>query len=137
MLFKFYRDRFGTIPVEVTGNSPQPKPKDPPSGEQPAVHAGSDTFPLDVVAAWTPDRRVLTIAVINPTDTAQRLSLEIRGAALSGRGILRRMAPQSLAATVVVSQESGVKIEEQPVAVLPATATFAPFSVSIYELPAR
>ena len=109
MLFKFYRDRFGTIPVEVTGNSPQPKPKDPPGGEQPAVHAGSDTFPLDVAAAWTADRKALTIAVVNPTETAQTLSLEIRGAALSGKGTLRRMAPQSLTATVVVGQEPGVE----------------------------
>ena len=53
MLFKFYRDRFGTIPVDVSGNSPQPKPKYPPGGEQPVVNAGSDTFPLDVAAAWT------------------------------------------------------------------------------------
>ncbi|HXK08635.1 MAG TPA: alpha-N-arabinofuranosidase [Vicinamibacteria bacterium] len=137
MLFKFYRDRFGTIPVEVTGNSPQPKPKDPPGGEQPVVHAGSDTFPLDVAAAWTPDRRALTIAVVNPTETAQALNLEIRGAALSGKGTLRRLAPQRLTATVVVGQEPGVKVEEQPLAALPRTATFAPWSVSIYEFPAK
>ena len=113
MLFKFYRDRFGTIPVEVSGNSPQPKPKDPPGGEQPVVHAGSDTFPLDVAAAWTADRKALTVAVINPTEAAQTLSLDIRGAALSGKGTLRRMAPQSLTANVVVGQEPGVRIEEQ------------------------
>jgi alpha-N-arabinofuranosidase len=51
LVFKLYRDRFGTIPVEVTGNSPQPKPKYPPGGEEPKVNAGSDTFPLDVAAA--------------------------------------------------------------------------------------
>ena len=115
MVFKLYRDRFGTIPVEVTGNSPQPTPKDPPGGEQPAVHAGSDTFPLDVAAAWTADRKALTIAVVNPTETAQTLGLEIRGAALSGKGTLHRLVPKSLTATVVVGQEPGVKVEEQPV----------------------
>ena len=137
MLFKLYRDRFGAIPVEVTGNSPQPRPKDAPGGEQPLVHAGSDTFPLDVAAAWANDRKALTIAVVNPTDSLQALSLEIRGAALSGRGMLRRMAPQSLTATVAVGQEPGVKVEEQPLATLPRTATFAPFSVSIFELPVK
>jgi alpha-N-arabinofuranosidase len=137
MLFKFYRDRFGTIPVDVSGNSPQPKPKDPPGGEQPVVHAGSDTFPLDVAAAWTSDHKTLTIGVINPTDSPQALSLEIRGAKLSGKGTLRRMAPQSLAATVVVGQEPGVRIEEQSLGALPKNPTFAPFSVSIYEFPAR
>jgi alpha-N-arabinofuranosidase len=135
MLVKFYRDRFGTIPVEVSGNSPQPKPKDPPGGEQPVVHAGSDTFPLDVAAAWTADRKTLTVAVINPTESAQTLSLQIRDAELAGKGTLRRMAPQSLTATVVVGQEPEVEIEEQPVDQVPTNPTFAPFSVNIYEFP--
>jgi alpha-N-arabinofuranosidase len=137
MLFKFYRDRFGTIPVDVSGNSPQPKPKDPPGGEQPIVHAGSDTFPLDVAAAWTADRKALTVAVINPTESPQTLSLQIRGAELSGQGTLRRMAPPSLTANVVVGQEPGVKIEEQPVDQVPTNPTFAPFSVNIYEFPVK
>jgi alpha-N-arabinofuranosidase len=137
MLFKLYRDHFGTIPVDVSGDSPQPKPKDPPGGEQPVVHAGSNTFPLDVAAAWTADRKALTIAIINPTESAQTLSLQIRGADLAGKGMLRRMAPQSLTATVVVGQEPGVKIEEQPVDQVPTNPTFAPFSVNIYEFPVR
>lgn len=137
MLFKFYRDCYGTIPVETSGNSPQPEPKDPPGGEQPIVHAGSDTFPLDVAAAWTADRKALTVAVINPTESTQTLSLQIRGAELSGKGTLRRMAPPSLTATVVVGQEPGVKIEEQALDAIPTSPTFAPFSVNIYEFPVK
>ena len=56
LLFKLYRDRFGTIPVEVSGNSPQPMPKYPRAATS-QVNAGSDTFPLDVAAAWTADRK--------------------------------------------------------------------------------
>jgi len=137
MLFKFYRDYYGTIPVDVSGNSPQPKPKDPPGGEQPVVHAGSDTFPLDVAAAWTADRKALTVAVINPTESAQTLSLQIRGAELSGKGTVRFMAPESLTATVVVGQEPGVKIEEKSLEAIPTSPTFAPFSVNIYEFPVK
>ena len=137
MLFKFYRDHYGTIPVDVSGNSPQPKPKDPPGGEQPVVHAGSDTFPLDVAAAWTADRKALTVAIINPTETIQTLSLQIRGAELSDKGILRRMAPESLTATMVVGQEPGVKIEEQAMDAIPSNSTFAPFSVNIYKFPVK
>jgi alpha-N-arabinofuranosidase len=135
MLFKLYRDRFGTIPVEVSGNSPQPKPKDPPGGEQPVVHAGSDTFPLDVAAAWTEDRKALTVAVINPTESQQTLNLQVRGARLSGRGTLRRMAPESLTATVVVGQEPGVKIEEESLGAFPRNPKLPPFSVTLYEFP--
>ncbi len=137
MLFKLYRDRFGTIPVAVTGNSPQPRPKEPPGGEQPVVHAGSDTFPLDVAAAWTADHKTLTVAVINPTESQQALSLQIVGAKLSGKAMLRRMVPASLTATVAVGEEPGVKIEELPLRALPEKATFAPWSVNIYELPAK
>ncbi len=92
LVFKIYRDHFGTIPVEVSGNSPQPKPTDPPGGEQPAVNAGSDTFPLDAVAAWTDDHRTLTVAVINPTGVEQPLKLNIANADLSGKGTLWRLA---------------------------------------------
>jgi len=137
MLFKFYRDYYGTIPVDVSGNSPQPKPKDPPGGEQPIVNAGSDTFPLDVAAAWTADRKALTVAVINPTESSQTLSLQIRGVELSSKGTLRRMAPPSLTANVLVGQEPGVKIEEQALDAIPANPTFAPFSVNIYEFPVK
>jgi alpha-N-arabinofuranosidase len=137
MLFKLYRDRFGTIPVEVSGNSPQPRPKDPPGGEQPVVNAGSDTFPLDVAAAWTADRKALTVAVVNPTESPQTLNLLIHGAVLEGGGTLRRMAPRSLTANVVVGQEPGVRIEEEPLAAVPKSPTLPPFSVSIYELPVK
>jgi alpha-N-arabinofuranosidase len=44
LMFKTYREHFGSIPVAVSGNSPQPLPMDPAGGEQPAVNAGSDTF---------------------------------------------------------------------------------------------
>lgn len=137
MLFKLYRDHFGSSPVAVSGNAPQPKPKDPPGGEQPVVHAGSDTFPLDVAAAWTADHKALTVAVINPTESTQSLSLQIVGAKLAGKGVLRRMAPRSLTANVVVGQEPGVIVEELPLRAVPREVTLAPWSVNLYELPAK
>lgn len=62
---------------------------------------------------------------------------DVRGAALSGSGTLRRMAPRSLTATVVVGQEPGVRVEEELLGALPRSPTFAPWSVNIYEFPAR
>jgi alpha-N-arabinofuranosidase len=137
LLFKLYRDRFGVIPVAVSGNSPPPAPKYPVGGEQPRANAGSDTFPVDVVAAWTSDRRSLTVAVINPTESEQQLQLSIAGAELAGGGTLWRMAPSSLDAMIVVGREPGVQIEEQTLRAVPSSPTFAPFSVNVYEFPAR
>ena len=65
VLYKLYRDHFGTVPVAVAGNSPQPAPKYPPYGDQPETSSGSPTYPLDMVAALTEDRKFLTLAVVN------------------------------------------------------------------------
>lgn len=137
MAFKLYRDHFGTIPVSVTGNSPQPKPTDPTGGEQPAVNAGSDTFPLDVAAAWSEDRKTITVAVINPTETEQTLDLKIANARLSGRGTLWRMAPSSLDAIVAVGRNPEVRVESSPIDALPNRLTLPKHSVSLYVLPAN
>jgi alpha-N-arabinofuranosidase len=137
LLFKLYRDHFGTVPVEVSGDSPPPAPRYPPGGDEPRVNAGSPTFPLDVAAAWTGDRRALTVAVINPTESPQELDLSFEGVDLEGGGTLWRMAPSDLDATIVVGQPPGVRVEEAAVASVPATVTFAPFSVSLYDLPVR
>ena len=130
LVFKLFRDHFGSIPVGVSGNSPQPKPTDPPGGEQPVVNAGSDTFPLDVVAAWTEDHRTLTVAVLNPTDVVQPLKLNIAGAALSGQGTVWRLASADN-----TGQNPG--ISNSPIDSVPDSLSFPPFSVSIFDLPVR
>ena len=135
LLFKMYREHFGTIPVEVSGNSPQPKPIYPAGGDQPEVNPGSDTYPLDVSAALTEDRNTLTFAVLNPSDSAQKLSLSIIGAKLSSQGHLWRMAPSSVDATITVGQQPGVEVQEQALTSVPDAMSAPPFSVNIYSFP--
>jgi alpha-N-arabinofuranosidase len=137
LLFKMYREHFGTIPVEVSGDSPQPKPVYPAGGDQPRVNPGSDTYPLDVSAALSDDRETLTFALLNPSDSEQRLILSISGAKLSERGHLWRMAPATVDATIAVGQKPGVEVEDLPIASLPDTLSVPPFSVSIYSLGGR
>ena len=62
LVLKLYRERFGEIPVQVKG----------------------DFSPLDIVAALSSDRTTLTVAVVNPTDKEQALSLKLNGARLTG-----------------------------------------------------
>jgi alpha-N-arabinofuranosidase len=137
LLFKMYRDHFGTIPVTVTGSSPQPAPKYPPGGEEPKVNAGSPTYPLDVAAAWVDDRTALTVAVINPTKSEQTIDLSFQGVRLAGGGTLWRMAPESLDARIVVGEAPQVRIEEEPVTRVPTHVSFRPFSVTVYRLAVR
>ena len=131
-LFKMYREHFGTIPVEVSGNSPQPKPIYPAGGDQPAANPGSDTYPLDVSAALREDRRTLTFAVLNPSDSEQRLNLSIRGIRLANEGHLWRMAPSSVDATITVGQKAEVEVQDQGIASVPESISVPPFSVNIY-----
>jgi alpha-N-arabinofuranosidase len=137
MLFKMYRDHFGTIPVEVTGDSPQPKPTLPAGGDQPAVNPGSPTYPLDVSAALSEDHKTLAIAVLNPSDSEQSIKLTISGARLARLGHVYRMAPNSIDATVQVDKKPDVQIEEQPLGALPDTINVRPFSVNLYSYPVQ
>jgi alpha-N-arabinofuranosidase len=130
LLFKMYADHFGSIPVLVSGNSPQPKPTEPFGGEQPAVNAGSDTFPLDVCAAWTSDRHALTVAVLNPTDVEQLLKLNTTSAKLSDKGTLWRLAS-------VEPDGRNPSISRSLVTAIPNTLALPRFSVNIFEFTAK
>ena len=137
MLFKMYRDHFGTIPVEVGGDSPQPKPTFPAGGDQPAVNPGSDTYPLDVSAALSEDRETLSISVLNPSDSEQSIKLALLGTNVASTGKLWRMAPDSIDATVQVDKTPEVRVEDLMLGALPGTITVRPFSVNIYSYPVQ
>jgi alpha-N-arabinofuranosidase len=132
LLFKMYRDHFGVIPVQVSGDSPQPKPAFPVGGDQPAVNPGSDTYPLDVSAALSEDRKTLTFAVINPSESQHRMHLSISAAKLAAQGKLWQMAPQSLDAKNVVGKKPEVEVTEHSLGPLPETISVPPFSVNLY-----
>ena len=91
------------------------------------VNAGSDTFPLDVAAAWTNDRQTLTVAVLNPTDTEQALKLNLTGATFSGKGTLWRLASRE-------TNGQNPSISSSSVDSFPDSLTLPRFSVNIYEL---
>jgi len=135
LLFKMYRDHFGVIPVEVSGGSPQPKPLYPAGADQPAVNPGSDTYPLDVSAALSEDRKTLTFAVLNPSDSKQSMKLVVNGVKLASHGKLWQMAPSSVDAVVAVGKKPEVSVEEQTLGAVSDIIETPPFSISIYSYP--
>jgi len=135
LFFKFYRDHFGSIPVEVGGDSPVPAPLYPVGGDQPKVNAGSPTYPVDVVAALTADGRSLTIAVINANESAQDLDLTVKGMA-PGKGRVWRMTGDRLTASSGLGRNE-IRITETALSEAPKSLTIAPFSIDIYELEKR
>jgi alpha-N-arabinofuranosidase len=135
LLFKLYRDHFGTLPVAVSGNSPQPAPKYPPYGDQPKTSAGSPTYPLDIVAALTEDHKFLTIAVVNATDSEQKLNLNVTGVRLSGSSTLWQMTGSNVDAANHVGQPPQVEVKETSAGDASGAVIVAPISVSIYRFP--
>ena len=137
LLFKLYGDRFpaGSIPVELSGNSPQPPPKYPVGGDQPETNSGSPTYPLDMFAALTPDHRFLTLAVVNATEEPQKLDLSIAGEKVAGPSKLWLMTGKSLDAINKVGAQPEVAVKEISIQQVPQTLSVAPISVSIYQFP--
>jgi alpha-N-arabinofuranosidase len=135
LLFKIYRDHFGTLPVAVSGNSPQPAPKYPPYGDQPKTSAGSPTYPLDMVAALTEDHKFLTIAVVNATESEQKFDLNVTGVQVAGPSKLWQLTGSSVDAANHVGQPPQVEVKEIPMGSVPGTISVAPISVNIYRFP--
>jgi alpha-N-arabinofuranosidase len=138
LLFKLYRDHFGSVPVEVGGNSPVPPPLYPVGADQPKANAGSPTYPVDITAALTSDGKSLTVAIVNATESAQELELSFRGIALGGKGRMWRMTGDSLNAATGRGRNE-VRIVETPLTETPKALTIAPISISIniYEFEKR
>lgn len=134
LAFKLYGEAFpgGSVPVAVTGNSPQPAPQYPVGGGQPETNSGSATYPLDMFAALSPDRRYLTLAVVNATGSAQPFTLNIAGAHLHGPATLWEMTAKSLDAVDRVGQPPQVAVQETSLGSAPSTITVAPISLDIY-----
>ena len=135
LLYKMYRDHLGTIPVAVSGNSPQPAPKYPPYGDQPITSSGSPTYPLDMVAALTEDHKYLTIAVVNGTESEQKFDLNVTGARLAGPSTVWQLTAKTLEAENRVGEAPQVEVKEIPLGAVPQTVSVAPISVNVYRFP--
>ena len=110
-----YRNHYGTIPVEVSR---------PTAG------------PIDVAAAWTEDRRALTVGVVNSHRTSQRISLELQGARLAGSGTLWAIEGQSADPTLYnqPGQSPQVEIGQKQLTGIDRLLELPPLSVSVFRL---
>ena len=117
------------------GNSPQPAPQYPIGGDQPKTNSGSPTYPLDMVAALSADRKFLTLAVVNATESEQKLDLHVTGARLEGPSTLWRLTGKDLQATNQLGQEPQVMVKEMTIEAGPNSLSVAPNSINIFRIP--
>jgi alpha-N-arabinofuranosidase len=139
LLFKLYGEHLGagSIPVALTGNSPQPAPTQHIVGDLPRTSAGSPTYPLDMVAMLSADHKFLTLAVVNATDSEQKFSLNVSGARVAGRATVWQMTGKDLEAANHVGQPPQVEVKETTTGQPPNTLSVAPISVDIYRFPVQ
>jgi alpha-N-arabinofuranosidase len=107
-----YRREFGSIPVFADGS----------------------TEPLDAVAAWTQDRKAITVGIVNPTRTAQELAFTLEGAKLTGNGRAWTIAGPDDQAYNQPGAPPNVTIEQTQVTNIHNKLPAAPISVTLYRL---
>ncbi|HEV2484924.1 MAG TPA: alpha-L-arabinofuranosidase C-terminal domain-containing protein [Terracidiphilus sp.] len=137
LLFKLYGQCLGagSIPVALTGNSPQPAPMQHIVGDLPRTSAGSPTYPLDMVAALSADHKFLSLAVVNATDSEQKFDLNLSGARLTGSATVWQMTGKDLDAANHVGQTPQVEVKETAIGEAHTTLSVAPISVNVYRFP--
>ncbi len=113
LVLALYRQHFGTIPVAAE-----------------AVSNGS----LDVAAAWSDDRKTLTVGVVNATLKEQQIPLKVAGAALTGNGQKWQIAGSDPMAYNDPARPTKIVIEERTVKGISDTLTVAPCSVTVFAL---
>ena len=135
LVYKMYGDHFpGAIPVALSGNSPQPAPKYPAgSPDQPEKSSGSPTYPLDMYAALSPDRKYLIVSIVNATESEKKVDLSVAGAHLAGPSTLWQLTADKADAVNRAAQPAQLAIKESSIGDAPATITVAPISVNIYQ----
>jgi alpha-N-arabinofuranosidase len=111
-VLKLYRNHYGVTPVEVGG-----KPE-----------------PLDVAAAWTADRKAITIAIVNPTQGQIDLPVELKGVELTGKGQSWLITGPDALAYNEPGKEPVVFIAEKVVENFSDKLTAPPLSAVLYKL---
>jgi alpha-L-arabinofuranosidase len=134
LVFKLYSNHFvGAIPIALSGNSPQP-PIQFTSGDQPTVNSGSPTYPLDMVAALSPDRKSFLLSVVNATASSQTFDLNVAGIHPHGAATLWVMTGPGPDASNHVGVPPQVDIKQSSVAA-EKTFTVAPLTINVYQFP--
>lgn len=135
----------GALPVAVTGNSPQHTIKGALLVDLPARPSGSPTWPLDVVAALSADRKKLAISVVNPTEKPQDCDLNLTGVQPSGPARLWQLtAPATATPAPAPGPGRGgfgfgppATMAESSLQQAPRRVSLPPSSISVYEFDLR
>jgi len=112
LVLALYRRHFGTLPLGVSGAAE----------------------PLDVTAALTPDGSMLTVAVVNPTAEARRVTIDLRGARIGRRGQRFVLTGAGRWSYNAPGRSRGVTVEQRAIPETGASIESPPLSVTLHRL---
>jgi alpha-N-arabinofuranosidase len=82
--------------------------------------------------ALSEDRKPLTFAVLNPSDSRQTMKPAVNGVKPASQERLWQTAPSPVDAAAAAGKKPKVAVEEHTLGAVPDTIDVPPFSVNIY-----
>ena len=112
LVLKLYRERFGTIPVQLKG----------------------EFAPLDVAAALSSDGNMLTVAIVNPSEQTKSVTLKLAQGKLTGHGQRWIITGPEKCSYNAPGKARQVDIAHTSLTAVPNVMTIAPLSITLYAL---
>lgn len=109
-----YRNHFGVTPVAIEG----------------------DYGNLDIAAAWTEDKKKLTVGIVNATMEKHLITLDVQGAGLSGKGIMYVIEHEDRMAYNEPGKKPQIAIKRYAISDAGKLIS-PPISIVVYELPVK
>ena len=144
LVMKLLHDHFaGASPVAVDGSSPQRPTKGTVAIDNSARPSGSPTYPLDVFAARSADRKKVAVSVVNPTEKPQQCELELAGVQAIGPVSVYQLTAPATAPPAPAGPGWGpfngppATLAESSLTEMPQGITLPPASLTVYEFEVR
>jgi alpha-N-arabinofuranosidase len=144
LVMKLLHDHFaGALPVAVDGDSPQVPTKGTVAIDNSARPSGSPTYPLDVFAARSADRKRVAVSVVNPTEEPQQCELRLAGVQATGPAKVYQLTAPATAPPVPTGPGWGpfngppATVAESWLTEMPQSITLPPASMTVYEFEVR
>jgi alpha-N-arabinofuranosidase len=134
MVMKLMHTHFlNALPIAVDGDSPQQLVPGTAFVDRGPTPTGSPTYPLDILAAFSSDRKKFLLSVVNPTEDSHSFTPKFSAVKLDTQGKLYQIAPPGVNAANEAGKDPVVKIVESAQDGLPETVQVPSVSVSLYE----
>ena len=133
ILFKLFIEHYGTIPVKISGNSPQKELIGTVGVDIPQEISGSPTYPLDIAAAIDESKSKVIISVVNPTATEQSINIKYDGANPRNDIKTYTLVSTNVNDDNTISSPDVIKVKESTMR-FTNLIKVQPFSITLYEV---